>query len=458
MKNLKLLNYKGIEIGIKELDKSVWFTINDLAKIFSKDRSTIAKQIKRSTCEYSWATCEKIAQVHLENGREVKRYVAYYGLDLANVLDKKYNSKTFKEITNFLKEHFQASEAKSDDDSNDIIIYNNGSISLAVKVSPEEDTVLLTQNQIAALYETTQQNISLHIKNILEEGELSTHKNYLLVRKKNLHTVSVTEESSATQKNHLSVCEKFSHAEPVAKNYLTTHKDYLYVDNFIRKIPTLTENNKTYDMTYYNLDMILAIGYRVKSKRAMEFRRWVSKVLKQYLIKGYVIDANRATISKENFVQMENDVKSLEKRVTNIEEKMFVEPVKERLFFNGQYFDAYEFLVSLIVEAKQSITIIDPYFDIRGLKLLSHASKDVRKIVCYSSSSKLKDEDVKTFEKQCGTFEVIQKDIFHDRFIIIDNENGYQIGTSINNAGGKIFSAFRIDSNLFVKHILEAMK
>lgn len=434
MKNLKLLNYKGIEIGIKELDKSVWFTINDLAKIFSKDRSTIAKQIKQSTCEFSWATCEKIAQVHLENGREVKRYVAYYGLDLANVLDKKYNSKTFKEITNFLKEHFQTNEAKSTDNSNDIIIYNNGSISLAVKVSPEEDTVLLTQSQIAALYETTKPNISMHIKNILNEGELSTDKNFLTVREKNSHTESVTEESSAT------------------------HKDYLYVDNFIRKIPTLTENNKTYDMTYYNLDMILAIGYRVKSKRAMEFRRWVSKVLKQYLIKGYVIDANRVTISKENFIQMENDVKSLEKRVTNIEEKMFIEPVKERLFFNGQYFDAYEFLVSLIVEAKQSITIIDPYFDIKGLKLLSHASRDVRKIVCYSSSSRLKDEDVKTFEKQYGAFEVIQKDIFHDRFIIVDNEKGYQIGTSINNAGGKIFSAFRIDSNLFVKHILEAMK
>lgn len=427
MKNLKLLNYKGIEIGIKELDKSVWFTINDLAKIFSKDRSTIAKQIKRSTCEYSLATCEKIAQVHLENGREVKRYVAYYGLDLANVLDKKYNSKTFKEITNYLKEYFQTSEVKIADNSNDIIIYNNGSISLAVKVSPEEDTVLLTQNQIATLYETTQQNISLHIKNILEEGELSTHKNYLLVHEKNSHTESV-------------------------------NKKNLYTENFIRKIPTLAADDKTYDTAYYNLDMILAIGYRVKSKRAMEFRRWVSKVLKQYLIKGYVIDANRVTISRENFIQMENDVKSLEKRVTNIEEKMFVEPVKERLFFNGQYFDAYEFLVSLIMEAKQSITIIDPYFDITGLKFLSHVSNIVRKIICYSSSSKLKDEDIKAFEKQCGAIERIQKDIFHDRFIIIDNEKGYQIGTSINNAGGKIFSAFRIDSNLFVKHILEAMK
>ena len=110
------------------------------------------------------------------------------------------------------------------------------------------------------------------------------------------------------------------------------------------------------------------------------------------------------------------------------------------------------------MEAKRSIIIIDPYFDITGLKFLSHVSKTVRKIICYSSSSKLKDEDIKAFEKQYGAIERIQKDIFHDRFIIIDNEKGYQIGTSINNAGGKIFSAFRIDSNLFVKHILEAMK
>ena len=433
MKNFKILKYKNIEIGIKEQDKSAWFTVNDLAKIFSKDRSTIAKQIKQSTCEFSWATCEKIAQVHLENGREVKRYVTYFGFDLANELDKKYNSKTFREIKDYLNDYFHTNEDKSTDNTNDIIIYNNGSISLAVKISPEEDTVLLTQSQIAALYETTQQNISFHIKNILDEGELSTHKDYLLIHEKNSYTDSTVKDYSTVQN-------------------IQPEKNGIY------KIKTLAGNNKYYDMIYYDLDMILAIGYRVKSKRAMEFRRWVSKVLKQYLIKGYVIDANRVTISKENFIQMENSVKSLEKRVTDIEEKMFIEPVKERLFFSGQYFDAYEFLVSLVIEAKQSLIIIDPYFDIKGLKLLSHASEDIKKTICYSSSSSLKDEDIKKFEKQYGEIELVQKDIFHDRFIILDNKVGYHIGASINYAGGKIFGAFKIDSDTFIRDLLKALK
>jgi len=429
-----LYNFNGqeLEIRLDEQKKIAYLSERHIALLFAKSRGAIYNQIKQLKLKQTDPSpCLKLKQT----GVDGKLYLTnFYSLDIVSLIGQKFNSNAADTLKDFINDQLNKNQVVQPDYENDIIIYNNGSISLAVKVSPEDDTVLLTQNQIAALYETTKPNISMHIKNILNEGELSTDKNFLTVHEKNSHT------------------------ELVGNDYSTTHKDYLYVDNFIRKIPTLTENNKTYDVTYYNLDMILAIGYRVKSKRAMEFRRWVSRVLKQYLIKGYVIDANRVTISEENFIQMENDVKSLEKRVTNIEEKMFVEPVKERLFFNGQYFDAYEFLVSLIMEAQRSIIIIDPYFDITGLKFLSHVSNKVRKIICYSSSSKLKDEDIKVFEKQYGAIERIQKDIFHDRFIIIDNEKGYQIGTSINNAGGKIFSAFRIDSNLFVKHILEAMK
>lgn len=449
-----LFNFNGqeLEIRLDEQKKSAYLSERHIALLFSKSRGAIYNQIKQLKLKQTDPSlCLKLKQT----GVDGKLYLTnFYSLDIVFLIGQKFNSNAADILKDFINDQLNKNQVVQRDYENDIIIYNNGSISLAVKVSPEEDTVLLTQSQIAALYETTRTNVTKHIQKILEEGELSVcekNSHTESVHKKNLHTESVTEEFSATHKNRLSVHENNSYIESV-------NKKNLYTENFIHKIPTLAADDKTYDTTYYNLDMILAIGYRVKSKRAMEFRRWVSRVLKQYLIKGYVIDANRVTISKENFIQMENDVKSLEKRVTNIEEKMFVEPVKERLFFNGQYFDAYEFLVSLIIEAKRSIIIIDPYFDIRGLKLLSHASRDVRKIVCYSSSSKLKDEDVKPFEKQYGTFEVIQKDIFHDRFIIIDNEKGYQIGTSINNAGGKIFSAFRIDSNLFVKHILEAMK
>ena len=291
-----LYNFNGqeLEIRLDEQKKIAYLSERHIAILFGKSRGAIYNQIKQLKLKQTDPSpCLKLKQT----GVDGKLYLTnFYSLDIVSLIGQKFNSNVADTLKDFINDQLNKNQVVQLDYENDIIIYNNGSISLAVKVSPEEDTVLLTQNQIAALYETTQQNISLHIKNILEEGELSTHKDYLSVRKKNLHTESV-------------------------------NKKNLYTENFIRKIPTLAADDKTYDTTYYNLDMILAIGYRVKSKRAMEFRRWVSRVLKQYLIKGYVIDAERVTISKENFIQMENDVKSLEKRVTNIEEKMFIEPV-----------------------------------------------------------------------------------------------------------------------------------
>ena len=133
--------------------------------------------------------------------------------------------------------------------SNETIVYNNGIVRLDVNIEPINDTVWLNVNQMALLFDTSTDNIYLHIKNIYEEGELED---------------SVTEESSTTQKELL---QKAS-------------------------------DGKTYLTKLYNLDVILAVGYRVKGKRAIEFRRWASSVLKQYLLKGYVVDNNRVTISK----------------------------------------------------------------------------------------------------------------------------------------------------------------
>lgn len=429
MKQHKILlyNFNGqeLEIRLDEQKKIAYLSERHIALLFAKSRGAIYNQIKQLKLKQTDPSpCLKLKQT----GVDGKLYLTnFYSLDIVSLIGQKFNSNAADTLKDLINDQLNKNQVVQPDYENDIIMYNNGSISLAVKVSPEEDTVLLTQSQIAALYETTKPNISMHIKNILNEGELPTDKNLLTVRKKNLHTESVTKKN-------------------------------LYTENFIRKIPTLAADDKTYDTTYYNLDMILAIGYRVKSKRAMEFRRWVSTVLKQYLIKGYVIDDNRVTISKENFIQMENTVKSLEKRVANIEEKMFIEPIKERLFFNGQYFDAYEFLVSIIKEAKKLIIIIDPYFDIKGLKLLTNAHMNIKKAVCYSSYSGIKSEDVEQFKKQYGDIDLIQKDIFHDRFIILDNMVCYHIGASINYVGGKIFGVFKVEDPWFVKKLLDVLK
>lgn len=435
MKAYKTLTYKinneSLDIQVDEKTKEAYLSEKQIAKLFQKSRGSIAYQIRRlGFNQTDRSLCLKINQT----GTDGKQYLtSCYSLKVVSLIGKSFGSDEVIKLQDFIVQSFEDSEPFIDDCSNDIIIYNNGRISLAVKISPEEDTVLLTVKQMAMLFETTTDNVYLHIKNIVDEGELSTTEDSSTVQRDIPRVESIIEDR---------LIEKPSQNDSVS----------------IYKIRTLAGNNKYYDVMHYNLDMILAVGYRVKSKRAIEFRRWVSSVLKQYLIKGYAIDANRVTISKENFIQMENSVKSLEHRVTNIEEKMFIEPIKERLFFNGQYFDAYEFLVNIVKQAKQSIIIIDPYFDIKGLRLLSNSSKDIKKTICYSSFSKLKNEEVIEFKKQYGCIELIHKDIFHDRFIIVDEAICYHIGTSINHIGAKLFGVFKVEDQIFLKGLLDALK
>ena len=189
-------------------------------------------------------------------------------------------------------------------DTYELIRFKDNGFELDVEVSPDEDTVWLSKEQMALLFDRDRSVISKHIKKIFQESELD--------EKSNVH--------------------------------------FLHIANSDKPVP------------FYSLDVIISVGYRVKSKRGVLFRKWANSVLKQYLLKGYVLENNRIIVSKDNYLNLENDIKELKSEVGEIKEKMFLEPVKERLFFEGQFYDAYEFISSLIGGAKKSIVIIDPYF------------------------------------------------------------------------------------------------
>ena len=196
---------------------------------------------------------------------------------------------------------------------------------------------------------------------------------------------------------------------------------------------------------YYNLDVIISVGYRVKSQRGILFRKWANNILKQYLLKGYVVDGNRVTVSKEAFFELENNVKQIKEEIKNIKEKVFIEPPKQRLFYDGQFFDAYDFICLLVVNAKESIVLIDPYFDETGLHYLNKRKSNVKLYVCISSRSKLEENDIKQFKKQYGQLDIIYNDDFHDRYIIVDNSVCYSLGASLNHIGKKVFSVNLIE-------------
>ena len=286
----------------------------------------------------------------------------------------------------------------------ELIKFRDNEFEIDVNVSPEEDTVWLTKDQIALLFDRDRTVISRHINNIYKEGELDK-----------------------------STSVHFLHISPNQVN--PEHRP----------------------PQYYNLDVIISVGYRVKSQRGVLFRRWANNILKQYLLKGYAVDGNRVIVSKESFFELEDNVKQIKEELKEIKEKTFIEPVKQRLFYDGQYFDAYDFVCSLIVNAKESIVLIDPYFDETGLHYLNKRKSNIKLCVCVSNKSELDENDVKQFEKQYGQLDIICNNNFHDRYLIIDNAICYSLGASLNYMGKRVFSVNLIEDMDIISLIMNRL-
>ena len=404
MSNFTKLTFKDgdfeMDVNYSPENNIIWMLKEDIAFLYEKDRTVISRHIKNIYQNHELikeATCAKNAQVQLENGRSVLRKKDIYNLDVIIKVGEKVNSNRGILLKYFLEDYLR----KTQERFNEVIIYNKGDLSLAVNVSPEEDTVWLNQAQIALLFETTQPNISMHINSIFKDNELDD----------------------------------------------SVHKDFLYT----------ALDGKKYSVIFYNLDLILAVGYRVKSKKAIEFRRWASKVLKQYLLKGYALDNKRVTVSIDNIIALENDVKNIKEEIKDIKEKVFIEPIKERLFFSGQYYDAYEFLSSLMMSAKKSLIIIDPYFDAIALKYLKKVSSGVTKKICKSSSSKLSGDDIAIFIKQYGDIFIYNSNKIHGRFIIIDEKDAYSLDISINGMGNKLHYVRKIDDEEIIQLLVNKL-
>ena len=205
-------------------------------------------------------------------------------------------------------------------------------------------------------------------------------------------------------------------------------KDMATVANFAI---VQSEGNRLVNRTieYYNLDMVLSVGYRVKSNRGVKYRKWANRVLKEYLLRGYSVN---------------NRLEHLEQRVSRTEEKIdfFVRtslPPQQGIFFDGQVFDAYKFVCDLVRKAQRSIVLIDNYVDETVLTLLDKRSDGVSATIY----TKLMDDklslDLKRHNEQYRSIEVIQFNKAHDRFFLIDDEV-YQIGASIKDLGKKWFA------------------
>jgi hypothetical protein len=270
----------------------------------------------------------------------------------------------------------------------EIVMYQpDETIRLEVRV--EDETVWLTQQQMADLFLTTRNNVTLHIGNIFKEGEL--------------------------------------------------------VETSVRKDSLLTASDgKKYRTKIYNLDVIISVGYRVKSKRGTKFRQWANRVLKEYIIRGYALTQQVRALEE----RMENKFTNYDTKISEIQGKIdfFVRsslPPVEGIFYDGQIFDAYAQIISLIKQAKQSIILIDNYINVDTLTMLSNRSSGVTATIYTRQLNQQQQLDLQRHNQQYPPIDIHTTQRNHDRFLIIDDVV-YLFGASLKDAGKKLFAYIKM--------------
>jgi len=189
---------------------------------------------------------------------------------------------------------------------------------------------------------------------------------------------------------------------------------------------------------HYNLDVIISVGYRVKSKQGTQFRIWATRVLKDYLLKGYAIN-NRIN-------RIEDNVHVLTEKVNQIDLQINTHLIPNQgVFFNGQVFDAYEFASKIIRSAKTSIVLIDNYVDETTLTHLAKKAKGVKVTLLSKTIGKQLKLDVQNANTQYGHFEAKEFTQSHERFLIIDSKEVYHLGASLKDLGKKWFAFSKME-------------
>lgn len=275
-----------------------------------------------------------------------------------------------------------------------LINYNDGEIEVAISI--KEDTIWLSQKQIAELFDKDVRTVNDHIKAIYKEAELlenSTIRKFRIVQKEGDREVAR-------------------------------------------------------DISHYNLDMIISVGYRVNSKKATKFRQWATAILKEYITQGYAINTHK--ITEHRLTNLENDMQFVKSKIKNDELQ-----INQGIFYNGQIYDAYAFVNDLLKSAKSEVTLCDNYIDDTIFTLCSKYPKIKFTIYTHTINKSLK-LDYEKYKKQYENIELKETKEFHDRFLIIDEKQVYHIGASLKDLAQKVFAFSKIDIDAL--NIMEKLK
>jgi len=377
MDNYEFIKFKHeeIELNIRVSleNHTAYLSQSDLSILFRKSQKSISyhiSQLRKDELNNPTLYPKNFGISIKLNDTTNHRPINFYDLNLVMKLSDRFHSDKGIILKDFVENYLSLNHLEVVEKPQ-IIIYDDGEVRLNVNMSEREQTVWLPVNDIATLFKTTVQNIYIHIKNIQDDGEL---------------------------------------------NWISTCKPYLQVQDFKKKILTISPNGKNYFLDYYNLDMIFAIGYRIKSSKAFTFRAWATRMLKPILFKGYSVVDQRCLECQNSILELKNKVLELE----NLQNHTIV-------YNPGEQLRGYLEIKALIETAKKEVILIDNYLGHKYDDVLFGLKQVKKTIITNVNNSKIESND---------NYKVIKLNLDHDRFVIVD-DTCYHFGASLEDIGKK---------------------
>jgi len=388
-----IIGEKEIDVKVDVGKRKVCLSQKDMCDLYNIKRQSISRYVNT----YANNLGKSISIGETTNHRPT----TYYNQDIILQVGYKCNIEIANRFKKWVATLFQEADITnttnnwlSGANNYEIVKFESGEVSLDVNVSPQEDTVWLSVIDMSILFDRDSKTIYAHIKNIFDEKELEEKSNSCFLR--------------------------IANSDKLVK--------------------------------YFNLDIVLSVGYRVKSSRGIEFRRWATNVLKQYLIKGYAINNKRCMEHSDILISISNDIEALrnenkliknrlddhDKRLDEMNASEVL--TKETLIYEGNIYKTYSFIRNLFLKAKNRIIIVDGYVDKSVLDILDDFKVDI--IIYTYPSAKLTNIDIQKFSID-HNLTVIKQTFLHSRYIICDDEI-YMITESIKDAGKKRFVCVKI--------------
>ena len=366
------INGKEINVFIDYGIKDCYISRKEMAYLYDVKPNYISMIINKTGDETShklllvYPVVRKIDIIQKEGNNETKRSIKHYNLNTIKEIGYKLDINITNELIDSVNSLLSVANNSLNKAINyEIVKFNDGEIQLDVNVSPREETVWLTQDQIAVLFEKSRSTITEHINNIFSENELDENT-----------SVGISDVSNSNRK-----------------------------------------------VKIYNLDVILAVGYRVNSKRGIAFRKWATTILKQYLIKGYAFNEQRCLDCTSSIIALQKDVRELQSQKYLSNDNLLKH--NEERFESEDLLALHGLLMHIFHLAKKRLIIIDPYADYFLLTMLSNINVDMT--IYVSNHSLIKDYVI-------DNIKIIVKDKIHSR-IIISDDSIYCITHSINGLG-----------------------